>query len=59
MSQCAKCVELARILIEARDALPALNMVQLRLHNIDLTLCDRIDAVLKPWVVPDGTPGAI
>lgn len=44
-----KCRELARLLIEARDALPAISMASARLRGIDLTLADRIEAALEPW----------
>ena len=44
-----KCIELAQLLIEARDALPAISTVSARLHNIDLRLADRIEDALAPW----------
>jgi hypothetical protein len=47
------------LLIEARDALPAIPLASAKLRGISLTLADRIDMCLKPWVVPDDTPGAI
>jgi hypothetical protein len=50
---------MARLLIECRDALPAIKQHQLRLYNISPTLADRIDETLEPWVVPSDTPGAI
>ena len=56
---CPKCNELARLLIECRDALPAITIASARLRRIDLTLADRIEVALRPWEVPDGTPGAI
>jgi hypothetical protein len=59
MEKCAKCRELAKLLIVCRDALPAISSTQARLHNIDLSLADRIAEALKPWEVPAGTPGAI
>lgn len=48
---------LARLLIECRDALPAITVTQLRLHNISPTLCDRIDQALEPWL--SDSPDAI
>jgi hypothetical protein len=46
---CAKCKELAKLLLEARDALPAISLASARLHGLDLTLADRIEAALEPW----------
>lgn len=57
--ECQKCNELARLLIECRDALPAISLTSARLHGVRLDLADRIAAALKPWEVPAGTPGAI
>jgi hypothetical protein len=50
---CDKCKELARLLLECRDALPAISTVAARLHNIDLSLADRIEEALEPWLVKD------
>jgi len=50
---------LVRLLIECRDALPAISLTSARLHNVDLRLADRIAEALKPWEVPADTPGAI
>lgn len=44
-----KCRDLAKLLLEARDALPAITLPAARLHKIDLTLADRIEAALEPW----------
>jgi hypothetical protein len=46
---CEKCNQLARLLIECRDALPAISLVSARLHNVDLSLADRIEEALEPW----------
>lgn len=46
-----KCQQLAKFLIECRDALPAINMASARLHHVDLTLATRIETALKPWEV--------
>lgn len=56
---CEKCTELAMLLVECRDALPAITMERARLHRVRLDLADRIEAALKPWEVPAGTPGCI
>jgi Fe-S-cluster containining protein len=56
---CAKCNELARLLVECRDTLPAITVDRARLHGVDLTLALRIETALQPWAVPADTPGAI
>jgi hypothetical protein len=43
---------MVRLLIECRDTLPAISITSARLHNVDLTLADRIEEVLKPWEIP-------
>lgn len=48
---CNKCIELAKLLIECRDALPAISLASARLHNIRLDLADRIEEALKPWEI--------
>lgn len=50
-TKCTKCLELAKLLLECRDALPAITTVSARLHGIDLKLADRIEEALKPWEV--------
>lgn len=49
--KCKKCTELAMLLVECRDALPAISLVSARLHNVDLRLADRIERALEPWRV--------
>lgn len=44
-----KAIELAKLLLEARDALPAISITSARLHNVDLTLADRIEDALEIW----------
>lgn len=39
------------LLIECRDALPAISMASAKLHNVDLSLADRIERALEPWRV--------
>ena len=51
--KCEKCVELARLLIECKDALPAISMASAKLHGIRLDLADRIEAALKPWEITE------
>lgn len=48
-----KCRQLVNLLIEARDALPAISMVSAKLRGIDLTLADRIEDALKPWEIKE------
>ena len=50
---CSKCNELARLLLECRDALPAISTVAARLHNVSLSLADRIEDALEPWRISD------
>jgi len=57
--KCDKCNELARLLIECRDALPVITMSSARLHNVSLTLADRIENALKPWEVAADDPNGI
>ncbi len=47
----AKAIELATLLVECRDALPAITLASARLRNIRLDLADRIEEALKPWEV--------
>lgn len=54
--KCKKCNELAKLLLEARDALPAISITSARLRNIDLTLADRIETALEPWRIKDENP---
>jgi hypothetical protein len=46
---CKKCNELAKLLVECRDALPAISLSSARLHNVDLSLANRIESALEPW----------
>lgn len=45
----AKVAEMFHLLLEARDALPAISISAARLHNVSLTLDKRIEAALEPW----------
>lgn len=47
----AKLKELLPLLLECRDALPAITIDRARLHRVDLTLADRIETALEPWKV--------
>lgn len=42
---------MSRLLLEARDALPAISGVAAHLHDV-LSLANRIEAILSPWAVP-------
>ena len=46
-----KSKEMIALLIECRDALPAITVTTARLHDVDLSLADRIEQCLKPWEV--------
>jgi len=48
----AKGKQLLALLLECRDALPAINTVSARLHNVRLDLADRIEAAMEPWRLP-------
>jgi len=54
-----KAKEMIRLLIESRDALPAISMTSAKLHGIDLTLADRIEACLQPWETTPDDPNGI
>jgi len=42
--------EIMPLFEEARDALPALSLTSAKLHRVDLTLADRMDAVgMRDW----------
>jgi len=40
--------ELVRMIIQCRDALPAISMASARLHNVPLDLDKQIERLLKP-----------
>jgi hypothetical protein len=46
----------AHLLLECRDALPAITEAAARVRGIDLTLADRITEILKPWRTADDDP---
>jgi len=46
-----KLKEMAALLIECRDALPAISMTSAILHNVDLNLANRIENCLSPWEI--------
>jgi len=52
----AKLNEMFELLLECRDALPAIKMREALLMNISLDLADRIEEALEPWRVPDDDP---
>lgn len=47
---------MARVLIQCRDALPAISTVNARLYNISLDLDKRIEECLEPWLIKEGEP---
>jgi len=47
------------LLIESRDALPAIQMTAAKLRGIDLTLADRIETCLKPFETTHDDPNGI
>lgn len=51
--------EALHLLVECRDALPAISMASARLHGVSLDLDKRIEAFLEPWktgTLPDYRP---
>lgn len=48
-----KIKQAANLLIECRDALPAITVVQQRLHNVSHDLDKRIEAWLEPWLITE------
>lgn len=50
---CEKCNELARLLLEARDALPAISLASAKLRGISLSFADRIEDALEPWKIKE------
>lgn len=52
-------ITMAKLLIECRDALPAITTTSARLHGVDLTLDKRIEKVLEPWLVAADDPNGI
>lgn len=49
----SKCHEMLLLLVECRDALPAISFASAKLHGIDLSLDKKIENCLKPWEVED------
>lgn len=47
-----KAKQLLALLLECRDALPAISAASARLHNVSLSLADRIEAAMEPWRIP-------
>ena len=45
--------DMPALLLECRDALPAISLASARLHGVSLTLADRIETALTPWEVPN------
>lgn len=48
-----KVIRMARLLLECRDALPAISLTSAKLHGVSLTLADRIEEELEPWLIED------
>lgn len=46
-----KLKEVLGLLLEARDALPAISLASAKLRGLDLTLADRIEEAMKPWEI--------
>ena len=48
---CIQCNNLAKLLLECRDALPAISLASAKLRGISLSLAARIEEALKPWQI--------
>ena len=48
-----KSLELAKLLLEARDMLPHVTLTTAKLHKLDLSFADRIEKSLEIWKVED------
>lgn len=46
-----KMKEMINLLVECRDALPAISVTNAKLHGVDLSLANRIELCLEPWRV--------
>jgi len=44
-----KIKEMAELLLECRDALPAISIASAKLHGLSLSLADRVEDCLEPW----------
>lgn len=53
----SKCREMMLLLIECRDALPAIQLSSAKLRGIDLNLDKKIEDCLRPWELPEGSEG--
>lgn len=49
----AKIKEMQPLILEARDALPGITLATAKLRGIDLTLADRLEKSLEPWLITD------
>lgn len=54
-----KAKQMIKLLIECRDALPAISLASAKIHGVDLTLADRIEACIEPWETTEDNPDAI
>ena len=45
----SKLRELLALLLECRDALPAITLVRAKLYRVRLDLAERIERALEPW----------
>ena len=43
--------EILRLLVELRDALPAISTTSARVYGVKLDLADRVEECLRPWVI--------
>jgi len=55
----AKIKEMFYLIIECRDALPAITMTAAKIHKINLSLANRIDECLIPFETTEDDPNGI
>jgi hypothetical protein len=51
--------ELVQMLVQCRDALPAISLASAKLHNVPLDLDKQIERLIEPWACDRDKPGAI
>jgi hypothetical protein len=51
--------ELVQMLVQCRDALPAITKVRQQLYNVPPDLDKKIERLIEPWALPPGTEGGI
>lgn len=58
MEAANKIEEMFKLLLECRDALPAIPLASAKLRGLDLRLADRIEDCIEPWRLPADSPAS-